>query len=300
MTVFYFALVVLLPLGLAAAIVLARATAWPLLALMLFTAAAVVGELFLVPWDWWSYWALALIGLVTIVATLVGIVRLRRLSWRRPSTGGLLMTSLFAIGAAALVYFDATALNATRRPATVVALEFPLQDGVFAVTQGGSGTPLQAGHTGSPSQQYAVDLVKISRRGIAYGAYLDRSSSRVSLNEPVYSPCSGEVAWARDSVADEADLASQTPAGNVVAIACQGVIVSLAHLRKGSVTVNKGDRVNAGQLLGALGNSGRSRGAHLHLHAERGPFKGDHSDNPGVAMTFDDRFLWTNRIIFAD
>lgn len=47
------------------------------------------------------------------------------------------------------------------------------------------------------------------------------------------------------------------------------VLVKLAHLRPGTVTVATGDRVRAGQLLGEVGNSGDTTEPHLHLYAER-------------------------------
>jgi murein DD-endopeptidase MepM/ murein hydrolase activator NlpD len=37
------------------------------------------------------------------------------------------------------------------------------------------------------------------------------------------------------------------------------------HLKKGSVRVKKGDRISAGTVIGEVGNSGWSTGAHLHV-----------------------------------
>lgn len=39
-----------------------------------------------------------------------------------------------------------------------------------------------------------------------------------------------------------------------------------AHLEPGSIAVRAGDRVQQGQLLARLGNSGSSNGPHLHFH----------------------------------
>jgi murein DD-endopeptidase MepM/ murein hydrolase activator NlpD len=46
-------------------------------------------------------------------------------------------------------------------------------------------------------------------------------------------------------------------------------IVTVAHLRPGSVAVAVGEQVRAGQFLGAVGSSGNSFAPHLHLQAER-------------------------------
>ncbi|TDD33246.1 M23 family metallopeptidase [Actinomadura sp. KC06] len=45
-----------------------------------------------------------------------------------------------------------------------------------------------------------------------------------------------------------------------------GVYAVFAHLRHGSVRVRKGDRVQAGDVLGEVGNSGNSSEPHLHFH----------------------------------
>jgi hypothetical protein len=43
------------------------------------------------------------------------------------------------------------------------------------------------------------------------------------------------------------------------------VLSLLAHLKPGSIAVKPGDRVRAGQMVGAVGSSGHSTGPHLHL-----------------------------------
>lgn len=42
------------------------------------------------------------------------------------------------------------------------------------------------------------------------------------------------------------------------------------HLKKGSLTVRKGDKILEGEILGLSGNSGESTGAHLHFEIQRG------------------------------
>lgn len=53
--------------------------------------------------------------------------------------------------------------------------------------------------------------------------------------------------------------------GNYVILDCGGVYPLYAHLRRGSVRVRPGQRVAAGEPLGAVGNSGSSLQPHLHF-----------------------------------
>ena len=48
----------------------------------------------------------------------------------------------------------------------------------------------------------------------------------------------------------------------------RGEFALLAHLRRGSVRVRKGQRVRAGDALGVCGNSGNSSEPHLHFHLQ--------------------------------
>lgn len=44
-----------------------------------------------------------------------------------------------------------------------------------------------------------------------------------------------------------------------------------AHMKKGTITVQQGDFVTRGQVLGLLGNSGNTSAPHLHFHMMTGP-----------------------------
>lgn len=61
--------------------------------------------------------------------------------------------------------------------------------------------------------------------------------------------------------------------GNHVVLQLEGQpgFVLLAHLKRGSVAVAAGDRVNIGEQLGACGNSGNSTQPHLHVQAMDSP-----------------------------
>lgn len=61
-----------------------------------------------------------------------------------------------------------------------------------------------------------------------------------------------------------------TSYGNYVQIQhYDGYTTLYAHLKYGSVTVSKGQKVTKGQILGYMGNTGRSAGAHLHFEVRK-------------------------------
>jgi murein DD-endopeptidase MepM/ murein hydrolase activator NlpD len=94
--------------------------------------------------------------------------------------------------------------------------------------------------------------------------------------------------------------------GNYVVLEIKpGVYAGYAHLQRGSVKVQAGQRVRRGQLLGRLGQSGNSAAPHLHFQlsnaatfegSEGLPFVFDHFDLLGPeteAQVFGQGEPWT-------
>ena len=63
------------------------------------------------------------------------------------------------------------------------------------------------------------------------------------------------------------DLARPLDVGTMLEHVIDGVVVrsSYAHMQSGSMTLSMGDTVERGQVLGLVGNTGQSFGAHLHF-----------------------------------
>jgi hypothetical protein len=110
-----------------------------------------------------------------------------------------------------------------------------------------------------------------------------RPADFYGFGQPVYAPARGHVVAATDGQPDQPNVgALPDPApfkddlrralGNGVIIEHgDGVYCCMAHLKQGSLRVAAGDQVQAGDVIGALGNSGFSSGPHLHIHFMDGP-----------------------------
>ncbi len=128
------------------------------------------------------------------------------------------------------------------------------------------------------SQRYAVDYERLDRNDRIYvGDRLEPRSYHI-YGDKALAVAEGTV------VATINDLKEQTPGrlpegipieeadGNSVVIDLgNGFFANYAHFQRGSVRVQVGDRVQPGDVLGLVGNSGNSLAPHLHFHVMDGP-----------------------------
>ena len=188
------------------------------------------------------------------------------------------------------------ALLGRRLSTPALELTFPLRGGTYYVAQGGSSRLVNI-HVISPSQRYALDILKLNAAGSrARGLYPADPKRYAVFGAEVVSPCDGVVAAVEDGFADLSppERDPEHRAGNHVAIECDGATIYLAHLMKGSISVRSGERVHRGQALGRVGNSGNTTEPHLHIHAEEGSYPGQFSGKRGIPMRFSGRFLVRN------
>jgi murein DD-endopeptidase MepM/ murein hydrolase activator NlpD len=139
-------------------------------------------------------------------------------------------------------------------------------------------------HAVHPDQRHAYDLARWRRDGTRRGRGI-RNRDYLAFNRRVVAPADGTVVAALDGVRDNRPQVEienpEAPAGNHVLIALGGDrYVLLGHLRRGSVRVEAGQRVRAGQPLGRVGNSGNSSEPHLHVHAQDTPTLGSGTGLP--------------------
>ncbi|MFZ0211279.1 MAG: M23 family metallopeptidase [Candidatus Acidiferrales bacterium] len=250
----------------------------------------VVGYLFVVGggWSWVGYPLRWLFPIALVIATY------HTAGWLGLGLSGGIQ-ALFAGG-------SILAVRATAPKKEAVRLSFPLENGLYYVVQGGQLGVLNHHYWAEP-QRFALDIVGLNSwftrcRGI-YPSDVHRYSI---FGAEVHSPCDGVIVRAVNDLPDFAPPRRDpwNPGGNHVLIRHKetDVYVKLSHLEIGSVVVNEGDRVRAGQLIGRVGNSGNTTEPHLHIHAQREESADLPRSAKGVAMLFEDRFLLRNDLVW--
>jgi murein DD-endopeptidase MepM/ murein hydrolase activator NlpD len=183
-----------------------------------------------------------------------------------------------------------TTIRAGFAPGT---FRFPLQGRWFVAAS----ATAHSHHRWVAAEEFALDLVRIGEGGKTHRGDGRRMQDYLAYGEPVMAVADGEVVKVHDGEPDNlamlrgpeetlaayqkrivegqfAMLASgpnAIPGNHVVIRHADGVYSVYAHLKPGSVAVADGQRVVAGQSIGAIGGSGNSTEPHLHFHLCDGP-----------------------------
>lgn len=126
-------------------------------------------------------------------------------------------------------------------------------------------------HVGNDQQRRAVDLIIIDDTGKSHRGDGSNNADYFAYGQPVVAAAAGTVRTVVRGVPDNAPgvMNGYLVPGNVVVIEHAAEVFAVyAHLAPGSIEVLAGDEVKAGQLLGKVGNSGRSTEPHLHFHVQ--------------------------------
>ncbi|MCP4459058.1 MAG: M23 family metallopeptidase [Cytophagales bacterium] len=197
-------------------------------------------------------------------------------------------------------FLTVNAINGLSYDSTGVKLNFPLENGSYYISSGGNNKVINNHFRSYPnSQQFALDISKLNAFGAATSNPLSSENKlHYIYGESLYCPCNGVVIESANHVKDNKgasmDVSPEDGSGNYVVLECDDVIVSMVHLKYGSVLVNPGDRVVAGDPIGKVGNSGFSQEPHLHLQAAK--YNQD-SSLVGVPMSFGSSMPIRNTII---
>jgi murein DD-endopeptidase MepM/ murein hydrolase activator NlpD len=119
---------------------------------------------------------------------------------------------------------------------------------------------------------FSIDFVELDAKGRGYTGNVKDLSSYAYYGADIYAAAAGTVVEVvrdlPDSVpgANPTTTTADTASGNhIIMDVGAGHYIMYAHLIPGSPTVQVGEVVPKGYVLGKLGNSGNSSGPHLHF-----------------------------------
>ena len=196
-----------------------------------------------------------------------------------------------------------------------ISVGFPLRGEWSALNTPAHKVPSHGTHY--MAQTYAYDFTRLSwkdgkvddfhgKKNIGYLLGRVKLHDCYGWSQPVIAPFSGTVVHAADGwperqtvhLARDVFIALKNGllfnekkhedlrplAGNYLILEGANCFAFLAHLKNGSITVKKGDKVAAGHLLGEVGHSGNSTAPHLHFHLMDAP---DPRTASGLPCSFD-------------
>jgi hypothetical protein len=146
------------------------------------------------------------------------------------------------------------------------------------------------------SQRFAVDFMRLDSDGRLVEGDTSKNANFVDYGAPVMAAGDGIVVSTLDKLENNepgalpdpnvfTELGIASVDGNHVVIDHgNGLYSFYAHMQKGNIKVKIGDKVQAGDELGLLGNTGNSSGPHMHFHIMNGPSP---LGSEGVPYVFD-------------
>lgn len=247
------------------------------------------------PWSWFNRYVGYLYVILLIGALVYSWMKARNLPFKAAYTSNQKVSlGVYVFLALIFGYYNVGILSSYSTADPALELEFPLTEGTYHISHGGNHSQMNYHQEYAP-QQYALDIVALNSFGVrANGLYPKELEKYEIYGHSITSPCNGVVVEARDGLADlrPSEMDPENATGNYVALTCdaaEDTVIYLAHMQEGSVAVEEGVRVEAGQLLGKVGNTGNTTEPHLHIHAEK--------DGIGVPLTFQGRFLVRNQLV---
>lgn len=265
----------------------------------------------LIGYGLWMYLFVVQRGTIFMPATLQALFALALLSyialelalalWPRPrgiwlrAIGSLAMAAIGALG----FLLTANAVRAFAHPSpadSVVLARLPFE-GEWVATGAGA-TGLTNHHDRIASQKYAADMAALCPDGRLFRGEGVTHEESCTFGARIVAPVDGVVAHVLDGLEDGASR-RVLPGNHVVIRFGENRYVALAHMRRGSIRVQEGEQVRAGQHIGNAGNSGNSDFPHLHIHVQDTP-EYDMRTSRALPYRFAEmerrRYLWWGRI----
>jgi len=142
------------------------------------------------------------------------------------------------------------------------------------------------------AERFAIDYVQLSADGTIFTGDRSRPESYPYFGAPIHAVADGPVVAVLDGLPEQ--VAGVSPVGlplehyagnHVVQDIGDGNFALYAHLKTGSVAVEPGDSLTAGQVIANLGNTGNTDAPHLHFHVMSTP---DPLRSNGLPFVFKD------------
>lgn len=196
-----------------------------------------------------------------------------------------------AVGNLTMAWTDWRTGETRQHYKSALAYRLPLV-GKWLVLNGGM-TPTTSHSWGIIGQRYALDFVKTDDQLNRHHQSGTKLSQYFAYGEPILAAAPGRVVRIEDRIKDApllgfgmCDFMAKNFIGNYVMIEHAPSEFGLyAHLAPGSLTVQKGDVVAAGQVIGQCGHTGHSTEPHLHFHLQDSP---DPYHGRGLPVRFTD------------
>lgn len=129
-------------------------------------------------------------------------------------------------------------------------------------------------HVDAPQQRHAYDFV-VWQGGSTFAGEGTANEDYYAYGQSVLAPTAGTVVTVVNDLPEsqpQIETDAQNPAGNHVVIqTAESEYLYLAHMQPDSIIVAAGDTVEAGQVVGLVGNSGNTSEPHLHIHLQDQP-----------------------------
>ena len=140
------------------------------------------------------------------------------------------------------------------------------------------GATLSVNGTADAAERFAIDFVQLGDNSSLAQGDPTQNESFGYYGDEIYSVAPGKVVATQDDQPTQLPgvlppgQTVQTAGGNYVVVDIgKGRYAFYAHMQPDSLKVKVGDTVKTGQVLGLLGNTGNTDGAHLHFHIMDGP-----------------------------
>lgn len=196
---------------------------------------------------------------VQIILLLAKIIKRKKLGY---SIAYIILTFLIAYPVTVLFGISALTYPVSENREAAIEVINPVEGSVLL------GGKTFKPHAVWPSECYAYDILKepydINSDNLCdYGIYM----------ADVYCPVDGTIIDCKDTEEDIPPNSEEfiSSLGNYIFIKIDktDTYLILAHMEKDSITVQVGDHVSQGELLGKVGNSGTTSEPHLHMQHQK-------------------------------